>query len=175
MGNFVLLFIMVFLVGQEFEEFPGKITNEVVNIANNDGFKIVQIDDDTFNVYFSGAGGIDKYMFTKESREECTDALTTLLKIHVTNEPNTVVTNEDCSSDIESIQDKDTILDIMLELLKRYGHEDLVNQFIDLEISESEMYNEFVESDKEKEKVAVNKEVNRFTIEEEKFRPYQEC
>ena len=127
---------MVFLVGQEFEEFPGKFSSEVINIGSCDGFKISKYDtSDSYNIYAITPSGLERFMFNADSTGDCVEGISSVMRLHVNNEPTAIIRMEECDTD-EEINDKDMVLDIMFDLLKKYGHEEIVNKYIDLEQQE---------------------------------------
>lgn len=134
-----MIIVMVFLVGQEFEEFPGKPTNEVINIGSSDGFKIIKSEvNDNYSIFSTGANGVERFVCTCDAHDECVDMISSIMRIHVNNEPHAIVTMNEFDNSTEELQDKDQLLDIMFDLLRRYGHDAIVDQYIDIEIAESE-------------------------------------
>lgn len=156
---------MVFLVGHESEEFPGKVTNEIINVSSTDGFKIISMDG-IFNVYTVGANGLERYIFTRDTREECIDMIAAIMNCHVTNEAHAVINIDEFNSFVEEIKDKEELIDIMLNLMRKHGYHDIADQYdvIEDEVSSDELL--YVD---EPEETVLNED-DRFTIEDEKFR-----
>lgn len=133
---------MVFIVSQEFEEFPGRFTREVINFGVIDGFKIVyDVDNDTRRIYTTG-GGIEKFvckLADDEKSAKSKEVIQDIMKAHVTNEAHTIFDVDDFfTSVLDEVIDKDTLIEVMLGLLQRHGYEGIVDKFIELGESESE-------------------------------------
>lgn len=129
---------MVFIISQEYEEFPGKFVYDTINIGMIDGFKIKVNEDHTYTVY-STMGGSDRYLFTTETKQLCNDAIESIMRSHVNNEGHIVFEISDfLTSPVDSLNDKESIMEIILGLMKRHGYDDIVDKYYDIEEDEPE-------------------------------------
>lgn len=129
---------MVFIISQEYEEFPGKFVHDTINIGMIDGFKIKN--DDTKYTIYTTMGGTDRYICSHENKDVCIDVIASIMRSHVQNETHVVVDIEDfLVSPVDDLNDKESLIEIMLGLLERYGHSDIVDKFVNLESDKSEI------------------------------------
>jgi len=126
---------MVFIISQEYEEFPGKFVHDTINIGMIDGFKIKN--DNTKYTIYTTMGGIDRYICSHEDKQMCIDIIESIMRNHVQNESHIVMNIDDfLTSPVDDLNDKDSLMEVMLGLLERYGHSDIVDKYVNLDEDE---------------------------------------
>jgi len=125
---------MVFIISQKYQEYPGKWTQDVINIGVIDGFKLLHSDENPDDIcVFTTYNGMEKFIFKTNQEEDATRIIEQIMRTHVNNEAH-IVNNIDefLVSDIKEVMDKEVLEEIIYGILEKYGYGDIADQYMAL-------------------------------------------